>query len=779
MAGNESENEFVRADEFPPLEPLFHENHVLELQNYLDFFEALSNKYRFGIVYLLYTDRELSAKELEQALDRTSNGLHYHLRKLVKLGLVQNHKRERSDDGGLYSYYRLTPVGETITQHVVSMFDDQRGKLTTFISDETEPADTGGIGTQLAELLTTENTDVRRWAVASFSDLASIDPNAAAQAVDTLVELLDDERAVQVDAIQSLLRIAETAPEIIPDQTTDTLYEVYQEIFPEDSEDYPRVKEFLRYGRRLHHLRDEPEAEARACYVIADRAEQFEAVDEVVEYYQTALERFEEVENIGWQLTVHERLARLFSQEGEFDTALLQLEEALDKSSGEGFESNRIRLRRQIGAIHRHRQEPQAALDALEAAQAEFAELELDDTELKTAILGTKADVLRDQGDFGEAKELYNEALELIGDESPYLRSQLLLSKALIPGRQGKHQTALSLLEEARETIFDHYTDGELESGDRDPRVATILSEVESNIGVAHTNLENFDDAVGSYDWSIIFHLLQGDLRAVFEKLNTVITIAKNTGDTSMAIDRCDQALALIQFAQENLDRQFSEVVHLEYFDEMNEDNIDRIGMQLQAEADESMKPFLNEMKIHLRVRKAKLSGSRDPLEDAYSEALKLIDNGDFIQAHNMLDVIWDKRESFERDADPYEIIISAGVALAGCLEELEHDNPSAIKEELRTALAQSEIQPRPVPLIFFNLLTTDSDDWMVGQTDEPFQEVVTSEVTSELAELELDAFRTMFLSLVADSSDDDTPLEYEPVASPQDLDGQNDPLAI
>ena len=61
----------------------------------------------------------MSPTELEAALEIDDSTLHYHLNKLVDVGLVEKRKRTERGEDGLYTYYRATVFGEvTLTAGV-------------------------------------------------------------------------------------------------------------------------------------------------------------------------------------------------------------------------------------------------------------------------------------------------------------------------------------------------------------------------------------------------------------------------------------------------------------------------------------------------------------------------------------------------------------------------------------------------------------------------------------------------------------------------------------
>lgn len=96
------------------------EDGVLELDEYLAMQRAIGEETRYRVMVELLRDGELSASQLATRLDSPSNRLHYHLDRLVDVGLVANRKRKERGGDGLYSYYTATALGEGIMTHGVS-----------------------------------------------------------------------------------------------------------------------------------------------------------------------------------------------------------------------------------------------------------------------------------------------------------------------------------------------------------------------------------------------------------------------------------------------------------------------------------------------------------------------------------------------------------------------------------------------------------------------------------------------------------------------------------
>ena len=101
------------------LAELLPEDSVLTLDEYLDMQRAIGNETRFRILYVLKERGDLSASDLKEVLGLEANNLHYHLDKLVDVGLVQNCKRKTADRDGLFSYYRATALGKGILEYGV------------------------------------------------------------------------------------------------------------------------------------------------------------------------------------------------------------------------------------------------------------------------------------------------------------------------------------------------------------------------------------------------------------------------------------------------------------------------------------------------------------------------------------------------------------------------------------------------------------------------------------------------------------------------------------
>lgn len=100
-------------------EDLLPEESVLSLEEYLAMHAAVGHRTRYEILYRLVHSGEMSPTELEAAMDIDDSTLHYHLNKLVDVGLIEKRQRTERGQDGLYTYYRATVYGEvTLTDGV-------------------------------------------------------------------------------------------------------------------------------------------------------------------------------------------------------------------------------------------------------------------------------------------------------------------------------------------------------------------------------------------------------------------------------------------------------------------------------------------------------------------------------------------------------------------------------------------------------------------------------------------------------------------------------------
>jgi|GEM_PF-2878565 predicted transcriptional regulator len=105
---------FELAEDDPHLDIELPEESLFTLDDYLEMYRIASSRPGFAILTLLQTEGRLSTNELSEALNRESNKLHYHLRKLKDTALIRNRRDPNTGTEDVYSYYMLTDLGHTV-----------------------------------------------------------------------------------------------------------------------------------------------------------------------------------------------------------------------------------------------------------------------------------------------------------------------------------------------------------------------------------------------------------------------------------------------------------------------------------------------------------------------------------------------------------------------------------------------------------------------------------------------------------------------------------------
>ncbi len=108
-------------------EDLLPEDSVLSLDEYLDMHAAVGQRTRYEILYRLVHGGKMSPTELVSVMEIDDSTLHYHLNRLVDVGLVEKRQRTERGQDGLYTYYRATVFGRvTITEGVDELIQGEQ-----------------------------------------------------------------------------------------------------------------------------------------------------------------------------------------------------------------------------------------------------------------------------------------------------------------------------------------------------------------------------------------------------------------------------------------------------------------------------------------------------------------------------------------------------------------------------------------------------------------------------------------------------------------------------
>ena len=120
-------------------EDLLPADSILSLEEYIAMHAAVGHQTRYEICYRLVHGGEMSPKELEAAMAIDDSTLHYHLNKLVDVGLIEKRQRTERGQDGLYTYYRATVFGEvTLTEGVNELIRGEQA-FEAMYDSSTEP----------------------------------------------------------------------------------------------------------------------------------------------------------------------------------------------------------------------------------------------------------------------------------------------------------------------------------------------------------------------------------------------------------------------------------------------------------------------------------------------------------------------------------------------------------------------------------------------------------------------------------------------------------------
>lgn len=702
MANTTSEEDEATVTDFPVLEPLFHDDHVLELQTYLDIFSSLGNGYRLATFYLLYSRGELSAKEIEETLGLTGNSIHYHLRKLSSAGLINNERRKTTDDDGVYSYYALSPIGDSVAKHVVALFKEQREALGKYTSDESAGS-TSEVGLEIRELLTADDPDVQKWAVSSLAELAAIDADVVTEAVSEIRDLLKtDDLDVRVHAVQALRQIAETQPIFISDKCTETLKDSYRDLKPQNYDDYCKCKEFLEHGRQIHRITDNRRGEALATYNLARLAEDHESPSQVRRRYQESQQYFEDIGDKGRLTDVLYDCGTYEISQGNYVDAQTYFEEGLERLDENTSPRVRARYLRNLGTSLRL----QGEFDRAKAKYRESIEC-AEKVNAAEIIANSREDLgtlYRSKGESTTAHEHFEAALAEIEDENDALEARLRGQIGITYGFSDDHESARDLLNESLE-LYENTDD------------ARAKAPAHYNLGVAYKHLEEIDEAKAHFRDSIEQYREQGEFEGALEVALTLIETAENAENVEEAIEHSEYALDILTSAREEMDSptKSDELAYYEW---------------------------------HIQARKARLKNDVAVMQEVYADSLKMILNGEQANATEALRSIWEQHSETDADADTNPIIESAGVGLHACIFSNESQSLQEIQDSLRTNVEESELTE--AARVLYDALTSELDDATTEGID-AVQEKLNSTDFEEWERTERKAYHYLLQQLYTD----------------------------
>ncbi|WP_255191916.1 winged helix-turn-helix domain-containing protein [Natronobeatus ordinarius] len=114
LAFPERQNDDSNGDDRPPFDLDLPEDSLFTEEDYYKMYRIAADPLRSKIMRALSVHERLSTGQISKLVDRDANDLHYHLRQLKQTALIRNQREPRSGTTEPYSYYTLTPLGETV-----------------------------------------------------------------------------------------------------------------------------------------------------------------------------------------------------------------------------------------------------------------------------------------------------------------------------------------------------------------------------------------------------------------------------------------------------------------------------------------------------------------------------------------------------------------------------------------------------------------------------------------------------------------------------------------
>lgn len=273
-----------------------------------------------------------------------------------------------------------------------------------------------------------------------------------------------------------------------------------------------------------------------------------------------------------------------------------------------------------------------------------------DRTTEATALVG-RGNVALQRDDVETADEYHRESLDIareMDDRSAEANS--LASLGTIAGSRGEYELAKQYLEESldiKRLIGD-------EVGE-----ATVLA----SLGNVAMGRDTNETAAQRYTEALEQFTATDQPREQIQTIQNLVTVERDRGNHTAAIDYCDRGLALLA------DTDFS---------------------------------GLDETDRWFRSTRAQLTGDPDDVAALYRAALDRINEDDDPAAFELLGGIWDCRESFEPGTEPYGLCLRAGVGFAAYHLLLDTDAVESTHEEINTEISpHRELLSEPATVLF------------------------------------------------------------------------------
>lgn len=287
------------------------------------------------------------------------------------------------------------------------------------------------------------------------------------------------------------------------------------------------------YERLAEQFRDSNNDLKAASYLTkaGTKARKQFSNDNAITFYQQALERLENLpELIDEKIECHEGLGDIYSLTGEYDSAIENYQEGLEKSKPPVL---RVRFKRKIASVYNKRADWDTALDLFKSAQEEMED-KPDSCEL-AIIYNDMAQIYgNNRTKWEKALKMGQEAINLIKDTENYD------VMAAIYKNMGGYKSRLGEID-ATTAYYEKALSLATRMGDK-----VLMSQIHNNLGMV-TAFSDPKKGLSHYEQSIEIKRQIGDLGGIATTIYNIGLIYLRNQEFSTAMDHFNESLKIAE----------------------------------------------------------------------------------------------------------------------------------------------------------------------------------------------------------------------------------------
>ncbi len=255
--------------------------------------------------------------------------------------------------------------------------------------------------------------------------------------------------------------------------------------------------------------------------------------DQAIEFYQQALELYQELRNRQGQATSLGNLGIVYRQQGYWDQAIEFLEQALELKKELEDRQGQASILGNLGNVYRRQGHLDQAIEFFK--QALELMKELGDRQGQATVLGDLGNVYFQQGHLDQAVEFYQQALELQKElEDCQGQANQLGSLGNVYLRQGHLDQAVEFYQQALEL--------QKELGDRQGQANAL-----GNLGIVYLQQGDMEQGLLFHEQSLQLTRKLGDAFGRLQSLLSFASVYLQIGKIQEAVQALDEAEPLAQ----------------------------------------------------------------------------------------------------------------------------------------------------------------------------------------------------------------------------------------